>query len=93
MVESDSRGEKEPILQPRLVRFLKDRPRLVDKGLRREFLEELEREMVERRKPDTVAERMARSTMDRFNQATGKVARKKASAVVNKANDGPLQGL
>lgn len=93
MVETDSAGEKEPLLQPRLIRFLKNRPRLIDKGMRKEFLEELEQEVVERRKPDTIAEKMARSAMGRVNNATGKVARRKARDAVNRANNGPLQKL
>lgn len=89
----DEGAELEPLVQPRLIRFLKDRPRLVDKGVRRELLEQLENQAIQRRRPDTAAEKAVQSFFNRFNEAGGQVARERAKKRMRKANEGPLKGL
>lgn len=84
-------AELEPLIQPRLVRFLKNRPRAIDRGLRREFLEELETQMVIRRRPDTAAEKAVDAVFDRFREAGTSTAKRRARERLKKANKGPLR--
>lgn len=64
MAEPDESIRDQPLCQPRLVRFLRQRPRLVDFGLREQALANLEHNMCERRKPDKVAEHASKQLQE-----------------------------
>lgn len=93
MVEPEEQASQEPLMQPRLVRFLKNRRKLVGGKLREEILEEVERNMEQRRMPDTAAEKIVQNAMRRTEEVTGSVARKKAKSGINKINETVLEGL
>lgn len=93
MVETDRAPGEQPIVQPRVVRFLRDRNRLVDKGVREDFLDQLESNMVERRKPDTLAEKTVRDLFRRFEDAGSGVAKERVRGRMEKANQNTLSKL
>lgn len=86
-------GEDQPLLQPRLVRLLKRRPKLVAENARNEMLEEIEINMMERRLPGRVAERTVERTLSEMKNATSKVAQGRAKQRMAKANQGTLRRL
>ena len=53
----------EPVCKPWLVRLLRRRPKLVEIEARDKFLENLDRQICERRKPDNVAARLSRNSL------------------------------
>lgn len=93
MEGTDNEVVGEPLVEPRLVRFLKDRPRVVDKGVRREFLEQLEENIRERRRPDTAAERAVQKMFRTFEDAGTGVAKDRTKKAMDRANKGPLKRL
>jgi hypothetical protein len=76
----DPAGLDEPLLKPRAVKRLKERPRLIDFGFRRQILGELEKELHERRKPKEVAENATKALQERTRRPV-------ANAVSSKAQD------
>lgn len=86
MVEPEDRDLQDPLIEPRVIRFLKDRPRLVDKGLRKELLEELENQVRDRRKPDTVAEKAVRTVFRNAEQVGEQVGQRRAKDRLRKVN-------
>ena len=76
----------QPLVEPRVIQFLKDRPRLVDKGLREEFLEQLELNIRNRRVPDTMAERSVQQLFNRVEEAGGGVAKERLRKRMERAN-------
>jgi hypothetical protein len=86
MVEPEDRELQDPLFEPRVIRFLKDRPRLVDKGVRKRLLEELENQVRERRKPDTVAEKAVRSVVRSVEQVGENVGRRRAKERLRQVN-------
>lgn len=93
MSEANDETELEPLVQPRLIRLLKERRRLIDKGVREDFWENLEQNAISRRRPDTVAEKAVQNLFHRVQGAGGQTAKKEAVKVLNKANEGPLNKL
>ena len=93
MAGTDPEVREQPLVQPRVIRFLKERPRLVDYGVRREFLEEVEKGVVERRRPDTAAERFVENIRNRIGNAGGTVAKERTKRVAERANEGPLRDV
>lgn len=93
MPEADGAATDNPLLQPRLIRFLKNRDRLIDRGFREEFLEQLELNVVRRRTPDTVAEGVTKEGFKRLEEVGGDVAKGRVKNAVDRANKGPLKKL
>lgn len=93
MSESAVSGEEQPIVQPRLIRFLKNRRKLLGGGIRDEFWEEIERNVTERRKPDTAAERAVGNVVDRVQEASFPVAKRRVKDGLSRANEGALNRL
>lgn len=93
MAEPDESSELQPLMQPRLVRFLKNRPKLVDRGVREEFLEEVEERMMERRKPDTVAERTVRRMFNEVADAAAPPTRRRVRERLSRANETVLENM
>lgn len=89
----DTEAETQPLFQPRVIRFLKDRPKLVGGGLREDFWEEVENNVAERRKPDTAAERLVQNIMERVAESSAPVARKRIRDRFVNANEGLLENL
>lgn len=80
-------GEKEPLMQPRVVKALKNRPRLVDFGVRKQMLEGLEESIAERRHPDRVSERASSTAAETAKQAAEPAARDVLGSVLDRANN------
>lgn len=86
-------GEEEPILQPRLVRLLKNRPKLIGGSVREDILEEIEKNITERRKPDRASERVVGRILDEAREASMPVMKGRVKDRMNKANEGVLNRL
>lgn len=93
MAEAGSTGREDPIIQPRLVRFLKNRPRAIDAGIREEVLEGMERRIAQRRKPDTVAEKMIDRAFNEVADAAAPPFRDRARNRLENANQGILRNM
>lgn len=63
MVDEDGSENPDPILKPRLVRLLQERPKLVESEMRDRFLDTLDEEICRRRDPEMVSGQMARSLL------------------------------
>lgn len=89
-------GENEaqkPLLQPRAVRALRKRPRLVDMGVREEVLIELEKNIVERRTADTLAHRVSQNIAQNMAEAGEPVVRNRAKKALDRANESVFSSL
>lgn len=93
MPEPDNPARDKPVVQPRLVRFLKNRPKLVGGGLREELWEEMEQALTERRTPDKVAERGTKKAIQEAAGVADPVARRRIADAMESANEGPLEKL
>jgi hypothetical protein len=92
MVEQE--GEQlEPLIQPRVPRLLKERPKLVGGGIREEFWEGLEQTMKERRQPDKVAEKTVREAFNQTADAAAPPVRDRVRDRLDNANSGILENL
>ena len=83
----------EPLVEPRVIKRLKDRPRIVDWGVRKQFLEQLEKVAIERRKPGNVARGAVRTGFDRFQEAGEDVAKETTEEVLEKGNNSIFKRL
>lgn len=90
---ADSGMSDEPLIHPRLVRKLKERPRLIDFGLRKEVLEQLDQELCRRRSPQEVANRLSDRVTDEVTNTTKPVMRKRATKKMDELNRTRLRDL
>jgi len=88
----DGEGQN-PLVQPRVVRALKNRPRLVDMGFREEMLDNMEAEIIQRRTTDTVAHRISSEVAESVSNAGKPVVRNRVRDRMDKANEGILNRL
>lgn len=93
MTESDTAGEDQPVIEPRVIRFLKDRRKLIGGDIRNEFWEELDNRVTERRKPDTAAERTLENLIREIEDASFPVARRRMRDRLARANENRLNRL
>ena len=93
MGSSDESTGQNPLLQPRVVRLLKERNRVVDFGLREEFLDELEEIIAERRRPNRVAERATDEALERARSASRNPVRSRVEERVSKMNETIFRNL
>lgn len=93
MVSPDEGDEVDPLIQPRAIRALKNRPRLISLGFREEVLEQMEETVKQRRHPDTVAEKAAQGLKERAEDATEPVVRGRLRNRVRQANERLLKNL
>lgn len=93
MAEPSGSPRDEPLVQPRLIRFLKERPRLIDRGAREEFWATVEENVVDRRKPDKAAERAVQKFFEEMGQNAGPVARNRVRDRLEDANESVLNRL
>lgn len=90
---SDSGARDNPLIQPRFVRILKDRPRLIDFGLRKEVLEELDHQLCARRSPQEIANRISDRVTDEITNTTRPVMRRRAEKKIKELNKDTLRKL
>jgi hypothetical protein len=89
MVDENELQEANPLLQPRLVRFLQRRPKLFDIDARDKMLEEIEKEICIRRDPEQVS-----STVSKMMVRSGeKPVREAAKTTLQNANEKALRNL
>lgn len=93
MVSPEENPEAEPLVQPRLIRTLKNRDKLIDFGVREEVLEQAEDIIKRRRHPDTVAERVTQRISQTAKDASEPVVRDRLKNRVNQANESVLKKL
>lgn len=89
MGQRDFNPAEEPLCKPHLVSLLKRRPKLFNIEAREKFLEELEKDICERRKPDRIAEKIVREG----EQAVERPVAELTSKRLEKANSRLLQRL
>lgn len=89
----DGDGSPSPLVKPRVVRVLRDRPRMVDFGLREEALDELDTIMCERRDPANVAESAVRDGFNNAADAAAPPVRNLVRGRLQEANQGILDNL
>jgi len=80
--DSEASSEK-PILHPHIISKLKDRPRVVDFGVRRDALAQLENQLAERRTPKNVAKRTSRRAMSEAKDVGQNVMSNRMENVLN----------
>lgn len=93
MVHTDGGEELEPLLQPRVIRMLKNRDRVVNLGLREEILEEMEQVISRRRTTDTIAHRVSTTMADMLRDSGEPVVRNRMENRLEQMNRGPLNRL
>lgn len=93
MTEPNEAAELDPILQPRAIRFLKKRDRLIDMGMREEFLDEMEDRVVQRRRPDVVAEKTVKKAFNETAEAAAPPMRRRVFGRLTSANEGILENF
>jgi hypothetical protein len=93
MPTNDEELLDDPLIEPRLIRRLRDRPRAVDFGFRDELLAQLDEVICDRRRPDNVAEQGVLMAFDRIQEAGGKVAKRRASNFLQNRNTDVLENL
>jgi predicted ribonuclease toxin of YeeF-YezG toxin-antitoxin module len=93
MGSPDEVTDEAPLMEPRLVRLLKNRQRLIDMGMREEFLSELETIMTERRKPDRVAQKATDEVLTRAQEATREPVRRRLKDRVDDVNNSLLRDI
>lgn len=82
----------EPLVRPRLVELLKERPRLVDDRFRKRFLENLESNMRQRRTPEVMADRLSEETLRSVVDVTQPVVRDGARDRLEQFNETIMEG-
>lgn len=91
-MSSDSSRE-DPLFQPKIIKRLQGRERVVDMGLREEMLQALEHELTERRRPDNVSDRATREVAERARNSTEPVIKNRLRKRMEDANEGILSRL
>jgi hypothetical protein len=77
---------EDPLIEPKVIKRLKDRSRVVDFGMREEFLNELEFVTRERRKPDHIAEEAVKRGFQRAEEAGAGVAKERTKSLLKRGN-------
>lgn len=93
MPEPDEVEQFEPVIQPRLVRLLKKRPRLIEDDFRKELLDELDKELCRRRAPDRLSDEAVRGMFNRAADSTAPPVRRRVRSRLEQANNGILENL
>lgn len=93
MPHTDGEEELEPLLQPRVIRMLKNRNRLINMGLREEILEEMEETINRRRTTDTIAHRISTTMADVLRDSSEPIVRDRMENRLSQMNSGPLNRL
>lgn len=86
-------GEKEPLIEPRVIRAMRKRPRLVDDGFREELLRNIENNVENRRKPQNFASGAAMQAAEVLADSVAPVAEDIVGGIGSKANETVLSRL
>lgn len=86
-------GEADPLLKPRLIRLARDRRRLIDLGVRKDVLDQVEKRVCERRCAENVGDRLTRETLGSVVDLSQPVVRDKAISGLSRANRSALKRL
>jgi len=86
-------GEADPLLKPRLVRLARDRRRLIDLGVRKDVLDQVEGRICERRCAENVGDKLTRETLSSVVDLSQPVVRDKAISGIDKLNRSALEKL
>lgn len=92
-MHTDDGEELEPLLQPRVIRMLRNRQRLINFGFREEVLEEMEETIARRRTTDTIAHRVSTTMADVLRDSSEPIVRDRMRNRLEKANAGALNRL
>lgn len=90
---SDSGMRDNPLVQPRMVRLLKERPRLINFGIREEVLDQLDGQICKRRSPQHLAERVSDVAIRDTSDAVKPVMRNRIEQKIENMNDEALNNL
>lgn len=90
MPHTDESGELKPLVEPRVIQALEERPRLIDMGVREEMWSQLEANIRERRTANTVASRISHSLMNTVQGSAEPVVRDRLNKNLNRVNDSIL---
>lgn len=82
-----------PIVRARVIRQLKDRPRLVDEGFREQLLENMVDNVEQRRTPSIIADRMSKETARSVADITEPVVRDAAAERFDQLNKTVFKNL
>lgn len=82
-----------PLIRPRLVRLLKERPRLINLGFREEVLDEIDHKMCQRRSPQHVAEKVSDILINETGDSVRPALRKRAEQRISKMNNSVIDNL
>jgi len=93
MAGNSGDNASEPIVKPHVVRLLKNRPRMVDKGVRRNILDHLDKSMTGNRTPDSIAQRASQRAMKPVQDAASGTVRDHTKQLLDKANGTILKNL
>jgi len=85
--------ERQPVVQPRLIRFARRRPKLVNLEFRDEFLKNLEENVCERRCPPNISDSAGRTVAMSAERAVEPVLQSTFRQRLSDANAGPLKWL
>lgn len=92
-MHTDDGEELEPLLQPRVIRMLRNRQRLINFGFREEVLEEMEETITRRRTTDTIAHRVSTTMADVMRDSSEPIVRDRIESRLSQANAGALNRL
>ena len=92
-MSSEQDPERNPIIQPRLIRLAQRRPKLVDIEVRDRFLDNLEESVCERRCPPNISDRFSRILARSGEEAVEPVLRNTLRDRLSSANRGLLKRL
>jgi len=67
-----------PLIEPKGCKKLKERNRIINLGIREKFWEHMEKNIVERRRPDNIADRVAEKAIRSTEQPLRNAARERA---------------
>lgn len=88
-----SPDEEDPVVHPWVIKALRARPKLLDIEAREEFLARLEHNVSERRRPDNIADRLARLGIRSTEEAAQPVITEQAASRFRKENTRRLRRL
>jgi len=86
MAANSGNNGSDPLVKPHVVRMLKDRPRVVDKGVRRNILDHLDRSISENRTPEKLAENASQRAMEPVRKAAQGTVFDHVKQAADKAN-------
>lgn len=93
MAEPNEMARDQPLVKPRLIRFLKNRRKLIGGQLRTELWSEVDKNVTQRRKPDTMAEKTVQRLLEEIQEASFPVMRERVRNRMERSNERALRRL